>query len=81
MSIKGFSCFSSGGHFVQQSITILGSFKERYYEIILKLGQWPTSRCCLKVFLFFSSGGHFVQRSKTILAILVEGHPRNITVK
>ena len=32
-------------------------------------------------FSIFSSGGHFVQRSKTILAILVEGHPRNISVK
>ena len=27
----------------------------------------------------FSSGGQFVQRSRTILAILVEGHPRNIS--
>ena len=29
----------------------------------------------------FSSGGHFVQRSETILAVLVEGHPRMISVK
>ena len=34
-----------------------------------------------KVFSIFSSGGHFVQQSGTILAILVEGHPRNISVK
>ena len=34
-----------------------------------------------KAFSIFSSGGHFVQGSKTILAILVEGHPRNISVK
>ena len=37
---KGFSCISSGGHFVQQSKTILalgrGSFKVHFYEIILK---------------------------------------------
>ena len=33
------------------------------------------------VFLFFSSGGHFVQWTGTILAILVDGHPRNISVK
>ena len=31
-------------------------------------------------FSIFSSGGHFVQRSGTILAILVKGHPRNISV-
>ena len=31
-------------------------------------------------FSIFSSGGHFIQRSGTILAILVEGHPRNISV-
>ena len=45
---------------------------EHFCKIIFKLGHWPKSRCCLKVFLFFSSGGHFVQRSGTILAILVE---------
>ena len=27
-----------------------------------------------------SSGGHFVPRSGMILAILVKGHPRNISV-
>ena len=35
----------------------------------------------VKDFSFFSLGGHFVQLSGTILAILVEGHPRNISVK
>ena len=34
-----------------------------------------------KVFSIFSFGGYFVQRSGTILAILVEGHPRNTSVK
>ena len=34
----------------------------------------------LKGLSIFSSGGHFVQRSGTILALLVEGHPRNISV-
>ena len=34
-----------------------------------------------KGFSIFSSGGHFVQRSGTVLAILVEGHPRYISVK
>ena len=34
-----------------------------------------------KGFSIFSSGGHFVQWSGTILAILVEGHPRKISLK
>ena len=34
-----------------------------------------------KGFSIFSSGGHFVQWTETILAILVEGHPRNFSVK
>ena len=34
-----------------------------------------------KGFSIFSFGGHFVQQSGTILAILVEGHPKNISVK
>ena len=37
--------------------------------------------CPLRVFSIFSSGGHFVQWSGTILAILVEGHPKNFSVK
>ena len=32
-------------------------------------------------FSIFSSGGDFVKRKGTVLAILVEGHPRNISVK
>ena len=50
-------------------------------EIILKLAHWPKRRCRLKGFSIFSSDGHFVQRSGTILAILVEGHPKNISTK
>ena len=34
-----------------------------------------------KGFSIFSSGGRFVHRSGTILAILVEGHPINISMK
>ena len=56
------------------------SFKEHFYEIILKLGHWPMSRCCKKVFIS-SSGGHFVQPRTTILAYLVKGHPSDISVK
>ena len=57
-----------------------GSTKE-HYEIILKLAHWPKRRCHLKGFPNFSSDGYFVQRSGTILAILVEGHPKNISTK
>ena len=32
-------------------------------------------------FSIFSSGGHFVQPSTTTLAYLLEGHPRNISMK
>ena len=35
----------------------------------------------LKGVSIFSSGDHFVQLSGAILAYLVEGHPRNISVK
>ena len=31
--------------------------------------------------IIFSSGGHFVQWSEMVLAILVEGHPKNISMK
>ena len=55
------------------------SFKGHFYEIILKLGHWPTSRC--QDFSIFSSGGHFVQPNFRILAYLVEGHPRNNSMK
>ena len=57
------------------------SSKEHLCEIILKSAHWPGTRCRLKGFSIFSFDGHFVQRSGTILAILVEGHPRNISVK
>ena len=59
------------------------SFTEHFYEIIFKLSYWPKSRCHLliKGFSIFSCGGHFVQPSITILAYLVEGEPRNISVK
>ena len=35
----------------------------------------------LKGISIFSSGGHFVKPRTTISAYLVEGHPRNISVK
>ena len=60
---------------------VKGLPKEHSGEIILKLAHWPKRRCRLKGFSIFSSDGHFVQRSGTILAILVEGHPKNISTK
>ena len=56
-----------------------GSPKKLYREIILKSGHWPT--VTFKGFSIFSSGGPFVQQSRTILAVLIEGHPRNRSVK
>ena len=67
-----------------------GSSKKHFCEILLKSAYLPWSRCCstflclrcrLKGFSIFSSDGHFVQRSGTILAVLVEGHPKNISTK
>ena len=59
------------------------SSKKHFCEIDLKSAYWPWRRCCLTGFFFgfFCSGGHFVQQSRTILAVLVEGHPRNISVE
>ena len=84
--MNGFSIFRFDGHFVQRSGTNFSNFsressKEHFCEIILKSAHWPGRRCRLKGFSIFSLDGHFVQRSGTILAILVEGHPRNISVK
>ena len=58
-----------------------GSPKKLFCEIIFKLGHLSTRICHLKVFSIFSFSSHCVQWSRTILAILVEGHPRNISVK
>ena len=79
MLFKGFSIFSSAGHFVQQSRTILAILIDDHprnilCEIILKSAHWPWRRCRFTGFSIFSSGGHFDQRSKTILAVLVMGH-------
>ena len=59
----------------------LNQNKEHFFEIILKSDHWPRRRCCLKVFSIFSSSVSFVQLSVTILAYLVEGHPKNTSIK
>ena len=71
MSFKGVSIFSSGGHFVQQSRTILAFLvddhpKEHFREIILESVHWYRRRSHLKVFSIFCSGSHFVQWSRMI---------------
>ena len=58
-----------------------GSPKEHLCEIILKSVHWSRRRHHFKGFSICRSGGHFIQQSRTILAILVKGHPRNISVK
>ena len=68
-----FFYFSSGGHFVQRSQTVLAFFgkvalEKLFSEIILKSGPWPRRRCRLNWFSIFSSGGHFVLRSGIFLA-------------
>ena len=48
--VKKFSIFSSGGHFVQQSETILEILVEGHTRnISMKSSHWPRRRCRLKV--------------------------------
>ena len=59
MSFKSVSIFSSGGHSVRQSRTILAFLvedhpKEHFCKIILKSVNWYMRRSHLKVFLFFA---------------------------
>ena len=66
MLYKGFSIFSSDGHFVQRSRTILAILieepKEHFCETISKSGHWPRRRCHLKVFLFLALAVIFFRR-------------------
>ena len=65
MSFKGFSIFSSGGHFVKWSGTILAilvkgqerNISVKYFFEIVPLA-WE--EMLFKGFSIFSSGGHFV---------------------
>ena len=78
----GFSIFSSDSHLFSRAEPFEQNWsKEHPCEIILKLAHWPRRRCSLTGFSIFSSDVHFVQRSGTILAILLEGHPKNISIK
>ena len=85
LSFKGFSSFSSGSHFVQQTGTILKILVEGHpMNISVKLFSNQAiafQDISFKSFSIFSPGGHFVQLSRTILANLVQGQPRNISLK
>ena len=89
MAFKGFYIFSSGGHLVYRSKTILAILVGSHLGIIrgkFKL-HWPKGlggellKQIIYVVLFFSSGGHFVHQSKTVLDNLVEGYISNISLK
>ena len=86
---KDFSIFSSGGHLVYRSRTILAILLGSHLgNIHMKFeSYWPQGSGGVsflsKLFTFsiFSSGGHFVHWSAMVLAILVEGHLSNIPMK
>ena len=89
MTFKDFSFFSTGGHLVHRSGTILAILVGSHLGNIPTKSEshWPKVQEDLAFksnysqFSIFSSGGHFVHRSKTVLAILVEGHLSNIPMK
>ena len=89
MTFKYFSIFSSGGHLVYRSGTILAFLVGSHLgNIPMKFeSHWPKGSGGVSFygnyprFSIFSSGGHFVHRSETVLAILVEGHLSNISLK
>ena len=79
------SIFSSGGHFVHLSKTVLAILVEGQLRNIPmkfnKIGPRVQEELTFKDFSIFSSGGHLVYRSRTILAILVGSHLGNIPMK
>ena len=89
MTFKDFSIFSSGGHLVYWSGTILAILVGSHLgNIPMKFeSHWPKGSGGISFygnyprFSIFSSGGHFVHQSETVLAILVEGHLSNISLK
>ena len=89
MTFKDFSIFSSGGHLVYRSGTILAILEGAPLgNIPMKFeSHWPKGSEEVSFygnfprFSIFSSGGHFIHRSETVLTILVEGHLGNISMK
>ena len=86
---KDFSFFSSWGHLVYRSGTILAILVGSHLgNIPMKFeSHWPMGSGGVSFyanypqFSNFSSGGHFVDQSETVLAILVEGLLSNISMK
>ena len=68
--------FSEQNHFSNFNT---GSPKKHFYELFRNRAN--VLEDVVSKFSIFSFGSHFVQWSKTILIIMVEGHPRNISVK
>ena len=72
--LKGFSIFSSDGHFVQQSGTILAILVEGHprticVKLFLKSAHWPREKMLFKVFFpIFYSDSHFVQPCRDIFS-------------
>ena len=58
------------------------SRREYFSEIILKSGHWHSKSCRFKfIFSIFTFGGHFVYKCESVSLSLVDGYPRNISVK
>ena len=77
---KDFSIFSSGGHLVYRSGTILVVLVGSHLDNIPVTfeSHWPKGLGAFKgyfscFFSIFSSDGHFVHRSGTVLAIFGQG--------
>ena len=89
MTLKDFSIFSSGGHLVYRSGTIVAILVGSHLgNIPMKFeSHWPKGQEKLAFkanysgFSIYSSSGHFVHRSETVFPILVEGHLSNIPMK
>ena len=87
--LKDFSIFSSGGHLVYRSGTILAILVGSHLgnNPMKFKSHWPKGSggfsflSKLYTISIFSSGGHFVHRSETVSALLVEGHLSNIPMK
>ena len=87
MTFKDFSIFSSGGHLVYRSGTILAILVGSHLGNMKIESGWPKGSGGVSFYgnyppySIFSSGGHFVHRSEIVLSILVEGHLSNISIK
>ena len=89
MAFKDFSIFSTGGHLVYWSGTILailvwsylGNISVKFESHRLRVQEGLTFKANYSRFSIFSCGGHFVNRSGTVFATLVEDELSNIPLK